>query len=328
MTGTVGIKVAQIGCGYWGKNLVRNFAQLGVLAAISDGHAPTAERMSSEFEVPAIDWQEILADASIDAVSLATPAVSHAAMALDAIAAGKHVFVEKPLALSSKEGERVVTAAAAAGRTLMVGHLLHYHPIFAQARAMVVAGELGPIDYIFSNRMSLGKFRTEENALWSLAPHDVAMVLAIVGEEPFRVTAQGATFVTPGVADWATVQLVFPGGTRGHIQASWASPYKEQKLAIIGRNAMLVFEDSEPDWNRKLALYRHSIDKSGPVPVPVKADAEYIKVPRGEPLKNECQHFLDCIATGSVPCSDGYEGLRVLRVLEAAETELAAALLR
>lgn len=328
MSQDIAVRVAQIGCGYWGKNLVRNYAQLGALAAVADGHAPTAAKMAADHSVPAREWQDILSDPEIQAVSLATPAASHASMALEAIAAGKHVFVEKPLALSSEDGARVVAAAAAAGVTLMVGHLLHYHPIFARARAMAVAGELGTIQYVFSNRMSLGKFRTEENALWSLAPHDVAMLLAIVGEEPHHVTAQGAAFVTPGIADWATVQLAFPGGARGHIQASWASPYKEQKLAIIGSEAMLVFEDSEPDWARKLALYRHGIDRSGAVPVPVKAEAEYIEVPRGEPLRDECQHFLDSIRTGTPPRSDGREGLGVLRVLERAEADLAAALAR
>jgi predicted dehydrogenase len=328
MTDGVPAFVAQVGCGYWGKNLVRNFAQLGALAAISDGDASTAAKMSAEFAIPALGWNEILADPAISAVSLATPAVSHAQMALEAIAAGKHVFVEKPLALTTADGAKVVAAAAAAGRTLMVGHLLHYHPIFAAAQSMVVTGELGSIQYVFSNRMSLGKFRIEENALWSLAPHDVAMVLAVVGEEPDHVTAQGAAFVTPGIADWATVQLAFPSGARGHIQASWASPFKEQKLAIVGSKAMLVFEDSEVDWGKKLALYRHQIDTSGTVPQPLKAEAQFIDVPRGEPLRDECQHFLDCIASGAAPRSDGHEGLRVLRVLERAERDLAAALAR
>lgn len=326
MTKAPTIKVAQVGCGYWGKNLVRNFAEIGALAAISDGHAPTAEQMSKNFGVPALNWKAILANPSIDAVSLATPAAVHADMALAAIAAGKHVFVEKPLALNSTDAARVVAAAETANRTLMIGHLLQYHPIFRRLCDLVSDGTIGAINYIFSNRMSLGKFRTEENVLWSFAPHDVSMILTLVGEEPTHVTAQGAAFITPGVADWATMQLIFPGGVRGHIQTSWASPYKEQRLAIVGRDAMLVFDDAEPDWGRKLAIYRHHIDRSGPVPVPDKADAVYIDVPHGEPLKAECLHFLEKAVRGERPLSDGREGLRVLKVLERGEVELAASL--
>lgn len=320
------IKVAQVGCGYWGKNLVRNFAEIGALVAISDGDEPTAAKMSVDYGVPALDWSTILADATIDAVSLATPAAVHADMALQAIAAGKHVFVEKPLALNSADAERVVAAAEAAGRTLMVGHLLQYHPIFYHMRQMVADGAIGAIRYLFSNRMSLGKFRTEENVLWSFAPHDVSMILSLVGEEPVHVSAQGAAFVTPGIADWTTMQFVFPGGVRGHVQASWASPYKEQRLSVIGGEGMLVFDDAESEWARKLALYRHGIDRTGAAPAAVKAEPDYIEVPRGEPLKAECLHFIDAVAAGTAPRSDGAEGLRVLKILERGEAALAASL--
>lgn len=328
MTGPSTLKVAQVGCGYWGKNLTRNYAEIGALAVISDDHAPTAEKMSADYSVPAQGWAEILADPAIDAVSLATPAEVHAEMALAAIAAGKHVFVEKPLALNSADAERVVAAAKAADRVLMVGHLLQYHPIFRHVRQMVSNREIGSIQYVFSNRMSLGKFRTEENVLWSFAPHDVSMILSLVDEEPSHLSAQGAAFVTPGIADWATIQFVFPSGARGHIQASWASPYKEQRLVVIGGSGMLVFDDAEPDWTKKLALYRHGIDRSGPVPVPEKATAEYIEVARDEPLKAECLHFVEMAATGKRPLTDGNEGLRVLKFLERAEAELAASLAR
>ena len=320
------IRIAQVGCGYWGKNLVRNFAEIGALAAVSDESASIAAKMSSDYGVPVLEWAEILADPAIDAVSLATPAVAHARMAIEAIEAGKHVFVEKPLALNSADAEGVVAAASAAGRTLMVGHLLQYHPIFSHMRKMVAAGEIGELRYIFSNRMSFGKFRTEENVLWSFAPHDVSMILALVNEDPEHVTAQGAAFVSPGVADWATMQFVFPSGVRGHVQASWASPYKEQRLVAIGSEAMLVFDDAESEWTRKLALYRHGIDRSGGGLAAVKADAEFVEVPQGEPLKAECLHFIDAIAAGTNPRSDGAEGLRVLRVLERGEAALATSL--
>jgi UDP-2-acetamido-3-amino-2,3-dideoxy-glucuronate N-acetyltransferase len=326
MTGKNEVRVAQVGCGYWGRNLVRNYAEMGALAAIVDGDATTARTLAERFGIPARTWPQIVADPAISAVSLATPAATHAAMAMEAITAGKHVFVEKPLALSSADARQVVDAAAAAGVTLMVGHLLHYHPAFQRLRSLISEGTLGTIRYLFSNRMSFGKFRVEENVLWSFAPHDVSMILALVGEEPQRVTAQGAAFVTAGIADWATVQLAFPGAVRGHIQVSWASPYKEHRLAVVGTEGMAVFEDSEPDWGRKLALYRHRVDCTGPVPMPVKADAEYVGVEPGEPLQAECAHFLRCAASGVRPRTDGREGIRVLRVLERAEAELTKAL--
>lgn len=326
MSGGHRVSVAQVGCGYWGKNLVRNFSELGALAAVFDGNAEIAGRMSTDFGVPVRTWEEILSDPTIQAVSLATPAGDHAGMAGQAIAAGKHVFVEKPLALRSEDARHIVDSACAKQRVLMVGHLLQYHPVFLCLKEMVDRAEIGTIQYIFSNRMSLGKFRTEENVLWSFAPHDVSMILSLVGQEPTQVTAQGAAFVSPGIADWATMQFVFPGGVRGHIQVSWASPYKEQRLVVIGSEGMIVFDDAEPEWEKKLALYRHRIDRSGPVPLPHKSEAEYVSVARGEPLKAECQHFLEAIERGGPPRTDGEEGLRVLKVLERGEAALRTSL--
>lgn len=318
-----GIRIAQIGCGHWGKNLARNFAQLGSLAAIVDGNPDVAGRVSNEHDVEATTFDAVLADPNIDAVALATPAVDHAQMTLRSIEAGKHVFVEKPLALDPTEAEAIIAAAESAGRIVMVGHLLQYHPHFERLRQIVTSGGIGRIDYLFSNRMSLGKFRVEENVLWSFAPHDISMLLSLTGEEPQAVSAQGAAFVTPGIADWLTCQMTFPSGARGHIQVSWSNPYKEQRLCVIGSDGMIVFDDTEPSWERKLGLYRHSIDRSGPVPVPRKAEPEYIEVPHGEPLRAECQHFIDCIRDGRTPRTDAKEGLRVLRVLDRAERELA-----
>ncbi len=323
---TDGIKVVQVGCGYWGKNLARNFAELGALGAVVDGDPATAERIGAQHNAPVKTWAEVLVDPAIHGVSLATPASSHAAMAREAVAAGKHVFVEKPLALDPTDGRATVEAAVAAGKVLMVGHLLQYHPQFLALKALVDAGELGALRYVYSNRMSLGKFRTEENVLWSFAPHDLSMVLALVGEEPDRVTAQGMAAVTLGIADWATCQLHFPSGVAGHVQASWLHPFKEQRLVVIGDKAMAVFEDSQPDWDKRLAIYRHGIDRSGRAPEPVKADAEYVSVPKGEPLKDECAHFLACMRDGATARTDGREGLAVLKVLDQAEQALAASL--
>jgi predicted dehydrogenase len=315
-------KIAQIGCGHWGKNLARNFAELGALAAVVDGDPVTAAGMASAHDAVAMDFDAVLADPAITGVALATPAPTHVALALKAIAAGKHVYVEKPLALDPAEARTVISAAKAGNVTLMVGHLLQYHPVFIAMRKLIAGGKIGNLQYVYSNRMSLGKFRIEENVLWSFAPHDFSMILSLAGEEPSRVTAQGAAFVTPGVADWVTCQFTFPSGARGHIQTSWLHPFKEHRLVAIGDAGMLVFEDSEADWDKKLALYPHQIDRSGAAPAPVKADAEYIAVPKGEPLRDECQHFLDCIDNGVQPITDGEEGLRVLNALNLAELQL------
>lgn len=316
------VKVAHVGCGYWGRNLVRNFSELGVLAVVVDGDPATVAAMTQAHGAPGRELADVLADPAIDCVSIATPAETHAQIALAALDSGKHVFVEKPLALTTEDCDRMIAAADEAGRVLMVGHLLQYHPIFVAFAQHVRDGLIGELRYVYSNRMSLGKFRTEENVLWSFAPHDISMVLTVAGAEPIRVEAQGAAYVTPGVADWATVQLAFPGGVRGHVQVSWLHPFKEQRLVAIGSEGMLVFEDSASDWSRKLVHYPHRIDLSGPAPQPQKADAVYLEVPHGEPLKAECQHFIDCAASGARPRTDGREGRAVLDVLARAEAAL------
>lgn len=317
------IRIAQIGCGHWGKNLTRNFAQIGALGAVVDPHGPTAERMSAEFGVKAQTLDEVLADPAIQGVAFATPAETHAAGAIAALKAGKHVYVEKPLALTMADCRAMIHAADQAGRILMVGHLLQYHPIFAAMRDLVAAGEIGTLRYVYSNRLSLGKFRTEEDVLWSFAPHDISMLLALAGSPVSDVTAQGAAFVTPGIADMATVQIGFESGLRGHVFTSWCHPVKEQRLVAVGDAGMAVFDDTEPEWGQKLALYRHQIDTSGPVPVPHKADAEFVAVPKGEPLRTECEHFVAAIRDGRQPRTDGAEGLAVVEVLERASAAMA-----
>jgi UDP-2-acetamido-3-amino-2,3-dideoxy-glucuronate N-acetyltransferase len=316
--------IAQIGYGHWGRNIARNLSELGVLRAVVDLDSRVAEAAASALSVRAAKFEEVLADPAIDAVSLASPAVLHFPQAKDALEAGKHVFVEKPLALDVGEAEALVALARARSRVLMVGHLLQYHPVYIRLRELVAAGELGRLTYVYSNRMSLGKFRAEENVLWSFAPHDISMILGLYGSEPVHVTAQGSVAYTAGIADIATVHMHFADGGSGHAQACWMHPFKEQRLVAIGEHAMAVFDDGEPDWEGKLKIYRHSIDRSGPVPTPVKAEAEAVIVPRGEPLKAECAHFVECIDKGLTPRTDGAEGLSVLKVLQAAELALAA----
>jgi len=308
--------IAVVGCGYWGKNLARNFAELGSLATIVDPSLEIREHHASAHNVKGMDLEEALASSDIKGVVIAAPAELHKTLALQCIEAGKHVYVEKPLALSVSDGEAIRDAAKKAGVILMVGHLLQYHPIFVALRDKVQAGDLGSLRYVYSNRLSMGKFRLEEDAFWSLAPHDVSMILALFGEAPSEVRGGGLDFITPGVADESRLDMVFPSGGRAHVFASWLHPFKEQRLVVVGDKAMAVFEDSQPDWDKKLAVYKHTVDMSGPVPQPVKAEPEYIDVPKGEPLKLECQHFIDCIMSGDTPLTDAEEALRVLRVLE------------
>ncbi len=309
------VKIAVIGCGYWGKNLARNFAEIGALKAIVDPNPKAAKFHADAHNVAAMTMTQALTDDDISGVVIAAPAEHHKALSLEAIAAGKHVYVEKPLALSVADGESMRDAAKRAGVILMVGHLLQYHPVFVALRQKVRAGDLGQLRYAYSHRLSMGKFRVEEDAFWSLAPHDVSMLLALFDEAPVQVRGGGLDFITPGVADESRLDMVFPSGGRAHVFASWLHPFKEQRLVVIGETAMAVFDDTAP-WEEKLAIYNHSVDVSGAVPVPVKADVEYVDVPKGEPLKSECQHFLDCIVNDDIPFTDAEEGLRVLKVLE------------
>lgn len=314
--------VAHIGYGYWGKNLARNFSELGALAAVVDPDPAAADKAASLLGAKAASFDEVLADEAIDGVSLASPAELHFTQASAALKAGKHVFVEKPLALNTVDAETLVNLAEEKGLTLMVGHLLQYHPVYRQLRRMVTEGELGAIRYAYSNRMSLGKFRREENVLWSFAPHDISMLLGLFNDTPNVISAQGNVSFTPGIADMVTAQMHFPGGGSAHVQVSWMHPFKEQRLVVIGEKAMAVFEDSLSEWDQKLKLYRHKFDTSGPVPQPTKVEPELVSVKHSEPLKNECQHFLEAIASGTAPLTDGREGLQVLTVLEKAERAL------
>ena len=307
-------EVVVVGCGHWGKNLARNFAEIGALHAVVDPDPETARKHADSYGVPALDFEEALAS-SADGIVIAAPAPLHAELASRSLDAGKHTYVEKPIALSVKEAEDLAAKAEGAGRVLMVGHLLQYHPVFVELRDRVQAGELGKLRYAYSTRASMGIFRTQEDVFWSLAPHDVSMLLALFGEEPVTVRGSGADFLTPGVVDEARLDMVFPSGGRAHVFTSWLHPFKEQRLVVVGEDAMAVFDDVAP-WEEKLAIYRHKIDMSGPIPKPERAGAEFITVPVGEPLRSECEAFLDAIRTGEPPYTDAEEAIRVLRVLD------------
>ena len=316
-----GPRIAVAGCGYWGKNLVRNFAELGALAAICDPDRGAAEQLAGKYGAAVCELDGVLADPGIMGVAIAAPAVLHAQLARRAIEAGKHVFVEKPLSLAVADAEELCALAEAHDRRLMVGHLLQYHPGFIRLRRLVAEGALGRLQYIYSNRLNLGKVRREEDILWSFAPHDLSMILSLVGDEPSEVTAEGGYYLHRAVADVTTTHLSFPGGERGHVFVSWLHPFKEQKLVVIGDRAMAVFDDGEP-WSRKLMLYPHKIEWRAALPVPQRAEADPVPLDEAEPLALECRHFLECIATGAKPRTDGAEGLRVLRVLTRASLAL------
>ncbi|MGF1543111.1 MAG: Gfo/Idh/MocA family oxidoreductase [Parvularculaceae bacterium] len=312
-------KVAVIGAGHWGKNLARNFAELGALAAVCDPNPETAAREAEKNGVEVKSFEDVLQDDGVAAVAIAAPAELHADLALEAFAADKHVYVEKPLALTREEGRRMLAAADDAGRVLMVGHLLQYHPAFEAALACVRDGGVGALRYAYSHRLSLGKFRRAENALWSFAPHDVSMLLALFGEAPETVSGRGGSYVTDGVEDEYRVDMTFSGGRRAHVFASWLHPFKEHRLVIVGEKGMIVFEDSNPDAAQKLRLYRHGVAVGDHDPIPTKVDAEAIPYASHEPLKQECAHFLECAATGATPRTDGVEAMAVLDALLRAE---------
>jgi UDP-2-acetamido-3-amino-2,3-dideoxy-glucuronate N-acetyltransferase len=320
-SGRPSVSIAAVGVGYWGKNLVRNFAELRALVAICDPDEAAAAALAQQHGVAVADWAAVLRNPAIGGVAIAAPAALHGKLTREALEAGKHVFVEKPLALDVAEAEQLTEFAARQDRRLMVGHLLQYHPAFIRLHELVREGALGRLQYIYSNRLNLGKVRREEDILWSFAPHDVSMILSLVGQEPERVTAQGGYYLHNTIADVTTTHLAFAGGEQAHVFVSWLHPFKEQKLVVIGERAMAVFDDGQP-WPSKLLLYPHRIEWRESVPVPQRAAAQPVALAEGEPLRLECQHFLDCIASGGRPRTDGSEGVRVLRVLTQASAAL------
>lgn len=314
-------KIAVVGTGHWGKNLVRNYYKLGHLAVICDSNEFI--KPGYEEKYPGIlfnlNYSEVLSNPEIDGIVLATPAVTHYSMAKAAFTAGKDVFVEKPLALEVKEGEELVALAERKSRILMVGHILQYHSAVLKLKDLIDKGELGKIQYIYSNRLNIGKIRIEENILWSFAPHDISVILMLLNETPESVFANGGNYLQQKVADVTTTIMNFPSGVRTHIFVSWLHPFKEQKLVVVGDEKMAVFDDMSEN---KLSLYPHKIKWLDRVPVASKAEAEAVPLEMVEPLKAECKHFLSCIKNRKTPKTDGREGLRVLKTLNAAQKSL------
>lgn len=313
------MKIAVIGCGYWGKNLVRNFEKLGSLGMVCDvteeGRARAAELAPCATITSNID--DVL-EAKVPAVAIATPAETHFGVVKAALEAGKDVFVEKPLALTFEQGNELVKLAAAQNLILTIGHVLEYHPAILKLRELIGRGELGKIHYIYSNRLSLGKIRREENILWSFAPHDVAVILRLTGALPFQVNASGGDYVQPNVADVTVTNLLFDNGVRAHIFVSWLHPFKEQRLVVVGEKKMASFDDV----NKRLILYDQRVDVEKGQPVPVKGEGEEVSFEQSEPLRLECQAFLEAVKTRQPPLTDGASGVAVLKVLQAAQRSL------
>ena len=313
------IKLAVVGLGYWGKNILRNVYETGLFFMACDSSTQIIEERKKLF--PDIDYtdnfNDILSDPQIKAVLISTPASTHFNMVKDALNAGKDVFVEKPLALNTRDGKELVQIAKKKKRILMVGHILQYHPAVIKLKQLIDKGRLGKIQYINSNRLNIGKVRIEENILWSFAPHDISVILMLLNDSPVKIGCFGEDYLSKKVHDVTLTTLEFKNKVKAHIFVSWLNPYKEQKLVVVGSKAMAVFDDMTKE---KLFIYPHKIKcQTNNVPVVKKADCKIVKISQKEPLKEEIAHFIDCVKTRKRPLTDGREGLRVLSVLEEAD---------
>ncbi len=316
-------QVALVGCGYWGKNLCRNFHALGVLSTVVDATEngqTTASSIAPDAQITD-NLDDVLRDKQIQGIALATPAETHAELAIQAMQAGKDVFVEKPMALTLKDAEKMKEVAEETGRILMIGHLLEYHPAVLKLHTMIKSGELGKINYIYSNRLNFGKVRTEENALWSFAPHDVAVILRLMGQAPVQVSACGGSFLTNGIVDTTMSNLRFDDESRAHIFVSWLHPFKEQRLVAVGDKKMAIFNDVAPH-GEKLKLYPQNVEFDGTMPLLKKEDVQSIEHTNTEPLREECNYFLDCVQSRKQPLTDAQSGIEVLKVLHACQQSI------
>lgn len=326
------IKLAQIGLGAWGKNLLRNFSSQpdGEMKIVCDSQANALKRAQTQY--PAIDTCSDPADVfkrtDIDAVIIATPPATHFELAHAAIESGKDVFVEKPLVLTTVDGSKLVKAARDAKRILMVGHIMIHHPASIKLKQYIDSGDLGRIYYVYATRVNLGKVREIENAMWSFAPHDLSLMIYLLGKRPDRVSAVGQAYLQEGIEDVAFMTLHFPDGVLGHIHTSWLDPHKDRSLTVVGSKKMVLFDDTQP--TEKIKIY----DKGVTTSQDYESYGEYLSLRTGditipkletlEPLALECKHFLDCVRTRQNPRSDGESGLEVLKILEAAQESMDA----
>lgn len=326
------VEVAVVGIGGWGKNLARNYAQIADanLRYICDLDQKKLDQAASQYPGTKMtrSFDEMLADPALQAVVIATTGPGHYPLAMKALQAGKDVYVEKPFTLDVAHAEELIAVAEKNQRILMVGHLLEYHPVVVRLRDMIKNGELGQVYYIYAQRLNLGTVRADENALWNFAPHDISVMLYMLGMEPTDVSARGQCYLQKGVEDVVFVTLNFGDKAMAHIQVSWLDPHKTRKITVVGSRKMAVFDDLEA--SEKLRIY----DKGAQVSTDYDSFAEYVGlrfgdilmpyIKVGEPLRIECNHFLDCVRTRRRPVSDGYDGLRVVKVLDAAQRSLKA----
>ncbi len=316
------MKVAVIGAGYWGKNLVRNLNELGILHAVCDSNEQLREGLKKNYKSVRYysDWKDVLKNQDIKAIVIATPAVTHYEIAKEALLANRDVFVEKPLSLHIKEAEELILLAETKKQILMVDHILQYHPAIIKLKELIDTGVLGKLQYIYSHRLNIGRLRREENILWSFAPHDISVILGLVEEQPQKVRAFGEAYLQSDIFDTTMTDLTFQDRLKAHIFVSWLHPFKEQKLVVIGDKNMAVFDDLEEE--NKLVLYPHKIEWRHRIPVASKAKSEIVPIEKKEPLKEACLHFLDCIRNRKTPKTDGKEALAVLKVLQQAQHDL------
>ena len=322
------VRIGVVGLGYWGPNVVRNMARVADLAWCCDLSQESRERYAPQYPRTRFtaEFDDLLDDPDLDAIAIASSVPTHHPLGMRALEAGKHVFIEKPLAAGVADARELVAAARGAGRRLMVGHLLLFHPALAVVRSLIDSGELGQIYYLYGNRQNLGKVRADENALWSLGAHDVAVLLDLVGERPVEAWARGECYVRADVEDVVFGYLKFSSGVTAHLHLSWLDPHKMRRLTVVGSKKMVVFDDMETD--RKVTIY----DKSVSLPRSTDSYGEYVNVRFGdisiphiandEPLRLECQEFVDAIREEREPRCGGQEGLAVVEVLEAMQTSL------
>jgi len=314
--------IAVIGGGYWGKNLIRNFNELNALFTFFDIDKSRLDFLRKEYPDLILydNLNSLLREPKIEAVAISTPSATHYSIAKEALLANKDVFVEKPIALRYSEGEELVSLASEKKKILMVGHVLIYHPAVIKLKQLIDRGELGKINYIYSNRLNFGKIRTEENILWSFAPHDISVILHLLNELPDSVSANGGNYLHKDISDVTISNLNFQSGVKSHTFVSWLHPYKDQRFVIIGDKKMALFNDVNP--KEKLFIYEHKIDWIARSPIPHPEQAKVIEIEDKEPLRSECEHFINCIQKRTPPLTDGNEGLRVLKILEACQKSL------
>jgi predicted dehydrogenase len=315
------VQIGLIGCGMWGRNLARNLAQLGVLASVADRAPDQAAEFAAQFGAAARGVDALVADPALDGIVIATAAPSHDDLAIAALSAGKHVYVEKPLSLSLTGAQAIAAAAKTVGRQVMVGHLIRYHAAFAELQNQVAAGAIGQLRHIQANRLAMGRIRNTESVLFDLCPHDLALILALVDDEPTQIHCSGASHMTPGVVDFLSCSLGFEGGVSAGIQASWLCPYKEHRLTVTGSAGALMFDDTKP-WPEKLTLFQDRMRLNGEHFIIDRASPIAMPVAEAEPLKDEMKAFIDCCRTGLPAPTDMIEALRVQQVLETMQARL------